>query len=120
METKSGLSLLLFVALLVCLEPGKKCLLVYNQALAGRDGVAGADCADQRGQGYGEAIGDGQEWVVPPPAALAVSYRLTRDQPPSQRCLAQSGCGGRRSLGRGRKVLVVVIVLLVMRVVVRA
>ena len=34
---------------------------------AGRDGVAGAACADQRGQGEGEAIGDGQDVGCPTP-----------------------------------------------------
>jgi hypothetical protein len=61
-----------------------------------------------------------RRWVAPP-AALGTSYRQTRDQRPNHPCLAHSGCGCRRSLGRrdsGRTVLVVVLILLVVLAVV--
>ena len=61
---------------------------------AGRDGVAGAACADQRGQGEGEAIGDGQDVGCPTPCRAGASL-----------------------VGRSRWVHVVVLILLVVAVV---
>ena len=79
---------------------------------AGRDGVAGAACADQRGQGEGEAIGDGQDVGCPTPCRAGASLSATRTSRPV-RVPGAVRLRRPRSLGRSRWVLVVVLILLV-------
>src|SRR6266446_5237922 len=94
----------------------------------GGDGMSGCN-------GPPGVIGDGQEVSCPTPYRAGTSYWRTRRQPPSSPCLAQSYCCRRKPcscilpskvcpsrspvvrslgrLGRGRKVLFVLVVLLV-------